>query len=78
MAEVALIGVPDPRWGEAPLAVIVPRDAANPPTADEVEAWCRRRLAGYKCPRRISVVAELPRNPSGKVLKTRLRAETGT
>ncbi|QUH03087.1 long-chain-fatty-acid--CoA ligase [Saccharopolyspora erythraea] len=78
IAEVALIGVPDPRWGETPLAVIVPRDADSPPTAAEVEAWCRQRLAGYKCPRRISVVAELPRNPSGKVLKTRLRAETGT
>ena len=75
IAEVALIGVPDPKWGESPLAVIAPRDHEDPPTADEVEAWCRERLAGYKCPRRIALVTELPRNPSGKVLKTSLRAD---
>ncbi|WP_280398325.1 long-chain-fatty-acid--CoA ligase [Nocardia carnea] len=73
IADVALIGVPHPTWGEAPLAVIVPADPAAPPTAEGVEAFARTQLAGYKCPKEIAVVAELPRNPSGKVLKTELR-----
>ncbi len=77
IAEVALIGVPDARYGEAPLAVIAPRDPADPPSAEEVEAFCRERLAGYKRPRDVVIVAALPRNPSGKVLKTRLRSEYG-
>ncbi|TFV52841.1 long-chain-fatty-acid--CoA ligase [Blastococcus sp. TF02A-35] len=75
VAEVALIGVPDTRYGEAPLAVVAPRDAADPPTSEELAAWCRERLARYKNPREYSVVGALPRNPSGKVLKTSLRQE---
>jgi fatty-acyl-CoA synthase len=77
VGEVALIGVPDPRWGEAPLAVISPRDPADPPTAAEIETWCREHLAAYKRPRDITLVEALPRNPSGKVLKTSLRSEYG-
>jgi fatty-acyl-CoA synthase len=75
VGEVALIGVPDTRYGEAPLAVIAPRDAADPPTAEELAAWCREKLARYKNPREYSIVGALPRNPSGKVLKTQLRTE---
>jgi fatty-acyl-CoA synthase len=75
VAEVALIGVPDSRYGEAPLAVVAPRDPAAPPTPAELTAWCRERLAHYKCPREWSIVTALPRNPSGKVLKTQLRTE---
>lgn len=75
VAEVALIGVPDARWGEAPLAVVAPRDPAAPPSPAELTAWCRERLAGYKCPREFTVVGALPRNPSGKVLKTQLRQQ---
>jgi fatty-acyl-CoA synthase len=75
VAEVALIGVPDTKYGEAPLAVVAPRDAADPPTAEELAAWCRERLARYKNPREYSIVGALPRNPSGKVLKTALRQE---
>jgi fatty-acyl-CoA synthase len=77
VGEVALIGVPDPRWGEAPLAVLAPRDPADPPSAEDVEAWCRQHLAAYKRPRDITLVEALPRNPSGKVLKTALRSEYG-
>ncbi|MGY1602431.1 long-chain-fatty-acid--CoA ligase [Geodermatophilus sp. SYSU D00815] len=73
VGEVALIGVPDTRYGEAPLAVVAPRDPADPPTPDELAAWCRERLAGYKNPRQYSIGGPLPRNPSGKVLKTELR-----
>ena len=68
VGEVALIGVPDAKYGEAPLAVVAPRDPADPPTADELAAWCREKLARYKNPREYSVVGALPRNPSGKVL----------
>jgi fatty-acyl-CoA synthase/long-chain acyl-CoA synthetase len=75
VGEVALIGVPDARYGEAPLAVVAPRDPADPPTPEELTAWCRERLARYKNPREYSIVGALPRNPSGKVLKTRLREE---
>ncbi len=77
IAEVALIGVADARFGEAPLAVVAPRDPADPPTTAEVEAFCRERLAAYKRPRDVVIVEALPRNPSGKVVKTRLRAEYG-
>jgi fatty-acyl-CoA synthase len=73
IADVALIGIPDPRWGETPLAVLVPVDPADPPTAEDVQRFCRENLASYKCPRAVAVVAELPRNASGKVLKTELR-----
>ncbi|WP_243795291.1 long-chain-fatty-acid--CoA ligase [Saccharopolyspora gloriosae] len=75
VAEVALIGVPDEKWGETPLAVLVARDPADPPTSQDVEQYCREHLAGYKRPRHITILPELPRNPSGKVLKTRLRAD---
>ena len=66
---------PGHRYGEAPLAVVAPRDPADPPTAEELAAWCRERLARYKNPREYSIVGALPRNPSGKVLKTQLRSE---
>jgi fatty-acyl-CoA synthase len=78
IAEVALIGVPDARYGEAPLAAVVARDPADPPTAADVEAFCRARLAAYKRPRDVVLLDALPRNPSGKVLKTRLRAQYGS
>ena len=77
VAEVALIGVADARYGEAPLAIIAPRDPADPPTTEEIEAFCREHLAAYKRPRDVVIVAALPRNPSGKVLKTALRDEYG-
>ncbi|WP_209308942.1 long-chain-fatty-acid--CoA ligase [Blastococcus sp. CT_GayMR16] len=75
VGEVALIGVPDTKYGEAPLAVVAPRDPADPPTTEELAAWCREKLARYKNPREYSIVGALPRNPSGKVLKTALRQE---
>jgi fatty-acyl-CoA synthase/long-chain acyl-CoA synthetase len=78
IAEVALIGVPDTKYGEAPIAVAVARDPADPPTAADVETFCRERLAAYKRPRDLVLVNALPRNPSGKVLKTRLRTAAPT
>ncbi|HET9690789.1 MAG TPA: long-chain-fatty-acid--CoA ligase [Acidimicrobiales bacterium] len=76
--EVALIGVPHDRWVETPRAVVVPLDPADPPTETEIIDWCRARLASYKKPTSVVVVDELPRNASGKVLKTRLRDLVGT
>ncbi|MFE3188493.1 long-chain-fatty-acid--CoA ligase [Nocardia sp. NPDC059240] len=73
VADVAVIGVPDEKWGEVPLAVVVATDLEEPPTAAEMEQWCRERLAVYKCPRRLVVLEALPRNASGKILKTDLR-----
>jgi fatty-acyl-CoA synthase len=75
--EVAVIGVPHPRWVETPLAVIVPSDPDDPPTEDDVETWCRARLASYKKPSAIRIVDALPRNVNGKVLKTDLRLRFG-
>ncbi|MQA84300.1 MAG: AMP-binding protein [Streptosporangiales bacterium] len=70
--EAALVGVPDDRYLEVGCAVLVP-DQGGPPSADEVKGYCRERLAGYKCPSHVVYVEELPRNPSGKVLKYVLR-----
>ena len=73
VAQVAVVGVPHPRWGETPIALVVPADPADPPREDDVLDRCRRHLASYKKPSRVIVVDELPRNAGGKVLKYDLR-----
>ncbi|MCI3273450.1 long-chain-fatty-acid--CoA ligase [Streptomyces cylindrosporus] len=73
--EAALIAVPDEKWGETPLAVVAAATEDDPPTPADLLAWCADRLARYKHPRHIAVVPLLPRNPSGKVLKTLLRSD---
>ncbi|NMH98772.1 AMP-binding protein [Pseudonocardia acidicola] len=72
--ESAVIGVPDAKWDETPCAAIVLNDGHSL-TSDEVIAYCRERLAGYKRPRYVVFVDALPRNASGKILKRRLREE---
>jgi acyl-CoA synthetase (AMP-forming)/AMP-acid ligase II len=77
VAEVAVIGVPDERWGEVVKAVVAlaPGAEADPATIEgELIEHCREHLAHYKCPRSIDVVPALPRNPTGKILKRDLRA----
>ncbi|WP_248499701.1 AMP-binding protein [Tomitella gaofuii] len=70
--DVAVIGVPDDRWGETVKAVAV-RTGDTPIAADDLIAFCRDRLAHYKCPTSVDFLDALPRNPSGKVLKRELR-----
>ncbi|MEE2030547.1 AMP-binding protein [Rhodococcus chondri] len=73
VAEVAVVGLPDARWGEAVTAVVRLADVAEPPTEAELVAFTSGRLASYKKPQRIHIVRELPRNASGKILKRTLR-----
>jgi acyl-CoA synthetase (AMP-forming)/AMP-acid ligase II len=71
--EVAVIGVPDAKWGEAVKAVCAPKPGATI-EADSIINWTRERIAGFKVPKTIDVIAALPRNASGKVLRKDLRA----
>lgn len=72
VAEVAVVGAPDPEWGERVRAFVVPR-AGQALDAEEVRAFAKARLGGAKVPRDVVVLEELPRNPTGKVLKRELR-----
>jgi len=79
VADAAVIGVPDAEMGESVLGVIQPADPADDEAglADELDRFCRERLAGFKCPRSYRFVAQLPRLPTGKLLKRKLRDEFG-
>jgi acyl-CoA synthetase (AMP-forming)/AMP-acid ligase II len=70
--EVAIIGVPDDRWGETVKAVVA-LEPGTTATPDELIAYCREHLATYKCPTSVDILDALPRNPTGKILKRDLR-----
>ncbi|MFP2911954.1 o-succinylbenzoate--CoA ligase [Pyxidicoccus sp. 3LFB2] len=71
--EVAVVGLPDARWGEVPVAFLAPRAGQPTPDAEALESWCRQSLAGFKTPARFTWVDALPRNAMGKVERTVLR-----
>lgn len=73
IAEACVLGLPDPRWGERVLAVLVARAGRPAPAEAAIEAFLRPRLAGFKLPRRFLWLPELPRNAAGKVLRAELR-----
>ena len=72
--ECAVIGVPDEKWGETPMALVVARESADL-SPDAILAFCREHLAHFKCPSIAKVVAELPRTATGKLQKFKLREE---
>ena len=76
VAEVAVFGIPDPRWVEAVAAAVVPRGDGTL-AAEDVVGFCRGRLAAFKVPKHVVVVSELPKNPSGKLVKRALRERYG-
>jgi len=79
VADVAVLGRPDPVWGEAVHAVIIAADGAPGPagavSADEIISWCRDQLAHFKCPKSVEFTGSFPRTTTGKVLKRELRAQ---
>jgi len=76
VAEVAIFGIPHPRWIEAVTCAVVPRAGASL-DAEELMAFCRARMAGFKAPKYVVVVDELPKNATGKILKRDLRERYG-
>jgi acyl-CoA synthetase (AMP-forming)/AMP-acid ligase II len=73
VAQVAVIGVSDERMGQVGKAFVVSKNDVGPPSVDELIAWSRERMAGYKVPRHVEFVDRLPTNATGKVVKDQLR-----
>ncbi|MCA8925877.1 MAG: polyprenyl synthetase family protein [Planctomycetes bacterium] len=75
VAEAAVLGVPDTRWGERPVAALVPRDPQQLPSNAELRAWCAQRLSTFKVPDAFYWLPALPRTSLGKVARGQLRAQ---
>jgi fatty-acyl-CoA synthase len=75
--EAAVIGAPDPKWGEKVVAVVCLREGASASEA-ELIAFCRERIASYKKPKHVVFIDVLPKNASGKVLKRELRDQVAS
>ena len=72
MVEAAVIGQPSDKWGESPIAIVVAKEGTSL-SASDVMGHCKGKLAGYKQPKAVEFIDEIPRNPSGKILKRILR-----
>jgi fatty-acyl-CoA synthase len=77
ISDVQVVGVPDPTYGEEVAVCVIPRDPADPPTLEEITAFCEGRLAHFKIPRLLRVMDAFPMTVSGKVRKVELRADFG-
>lgn len=77
IADVQVVGVPDERYGEEVLACVIPADPADPPTLEDVRAFCDGQLAHYKVPRLLQILETFPMTVSGKVRKIELRENYG-
>jgi fatty-acyl-CoA synthase len=76
VADCAVVGLPHPRWMEAVTAFVVPKQGESI-EEDEIIRFCKERLAGYKVPKKVIIIDEIPKNPSGKTLKRELRKQFG-
>jgi acyl-CoA synthetase (AMP-forming)/AMP-acid ligase II len=65
VADAVVVGLPDERWGERVVAIVQPRPGTAP-TLDDLQAFCREHIAGYKMPRAVCIVEQMVRSPSGK------------
>lgn len=71
--DAAVFGIPDEKWGGESVKAVVELSLGGETSEEELIAWCRERLAHYKCPRSVEISEALPRNPTGKLLKRDLR-----